>query len=90
MDTDPLATKRLEIDRIDEQLIELLADRFRVCLKIAGIKRAHGLPVMQPTRVKQVKARRAQRAAEVGLDPEFVRKLWDQLIAEACRLEDES
>ena len=80
---------RQEIDRLDAQLIEVVARRLQVCCQVAEYKRAHGLPVLQPERAAQVVERAIAQGAAHGLDARFVRALYGLIMAEACRLEDE-
>jgi chorismate mutase len=80
---------RKEIDRIDAALLDALGRRLAICAEVAHFKRAQGIPMMQPSRVEAVKDRVAALAAAHGLRPEFVRELYGQIIAEACRLEDD-
>ncbi len=52
--TEGLAGCRQEIDRIDEELVRLLTERFLVGRKIGKIKRESGQPIRDPEREKQV------------------------------------
>ena len=45
--------------------------------------------MMQPGRVLEVKTRAAQRAVPAGLTERFALELYDLIILEACRMEDE-
>ncbi|HEX6074369.1 MAG TPA: chorismate mutase [Micromonosporaceae bacterium] len=74
---------------LDEQLVELLAQRFAVCREVAETKRATGIPMMQPDRVEHVKQAYVARGRRLGLDPAFLRTLAALIIDEACRLEDD-
>ncbi len=84
-----LSEYRSQIDAIDEQLIELLGRRFEVCRRVAEHKRSEGIPMMQPGRVELVLARAGQRGERHGVPGRFARSLYELIIAEACRLEDE-
>lgn len=86
---EPLKEFRLALNQLDEQLVALLGKRFEICRQVALFKREHGIPMMQPARVEEVKARSAAIASRHGVNPEFVRKLYGSIIDEACRLEDE-
>ena len=83
-----LALFRDRINRLDAQLMDTLGQRLAVCEEVAHYKRAHGIPMMQPERVEEVKERCSALGAEKGLRPEFVRELYGQIIGEACILED--
>lgn len=80
---------RKELDEIDQRLIDTLADRFAVCRQVAEYKAEHDIPMMQPGRVLEVKNKAVQRALPAGLTERFARDLYDLIIAEACRMEDE-
>jgi chorismate mutase len=80
---------RRRLDALDEQIARLLGERFDVCRQIALHKRDHGIPMMQPDRVEQVRARYMARGAEMQLPPDFTASLFELLIGATCRMEDE-
>jgi chorismate mutase len=80
---------RRRLDTLDEQIPRLLGERFEVCREIALHKRMHGIPMMQPQRVVEVRARYLARGAEFQLPPDFTEALFDLMIAATCRMEDE-
>jgi len=86
--TDDLETLRSRLDDIDGQLLECLRDRIRCCIEIAGVKRRHDVAMMQPHRIAVVQERAAQFGTDHGIDGEFLRRLYDLIIAETCRVED--
>lgn len=83
-----LSVYRNQLDTIDKAIVELLADRFEICKKVAQYKIAHGLHVMQPARVQEVKEKVASLAESRGVRPDVVVTLYEHIIAEACRLEE--
>ncbi|CAM2888893.1 chorismate mutase family protein [Prescottella defluvii] len=83
-----LVQLRAELDAIDRRLLEDIRDRVDVCVRIAEVKRHQGIPMMQPSRVDLVQARAAEFAHANGLSPEFLRRLYDLMIGETCRVED--
>jgi chorismate mutase len=80
---------RRRLDVLDEQIPRLLGERFEVCREIALHKRKHGIPMMQPERVAEVRARYLARGAEFELPADFTAALFDLVIAATCRMEDE-
>jgi len=80
---------RRRLDRIDDEIARLLGERFDICREIALHKSAEGIPMMQPDRVAEVRARYLARGAEVDLPAEFSADLFDLLIAATCKAEDE-
>jgi 4-amino-4-deoxychorismate mutase len=79
---------RRALDGLDQQVIGLLGERFSICRAIALHKREHDIPMMQPDRVSEVRARYLTRGAEVGLPAEFTAALFELLIAATCKMED--
>jgi chorismate mutase len=80
---------RERLDALDEEITRLLGARFQVCREIALHKRAHGIAMMQPDRVAEVRARYLARGAELQLPADFTRALFELLIDATCRMEDE-
>jgi chorismate mutase-like protein len=80
---------RRQLDELDERLLDVLARRFDVCREVAGHKAEVQIPMMQPARVAEVKRRAVERGRSRGLSEGFVTALYELVIAEACRIEDE-
>jgi chorismate mutase-like protein len=80
---------RRHLDALDEGIARMLGERFEVCREIAHYKHAHRIPMMQPSRVVEVRARYLARGAEVGLPPDFTAALFELVIAATCKMEDE-
>jgi chorismate mutase len=79
---------RSQLDVLDQVLLDVVRDRLRCCVRIAEVKRLHGVPMMQPQRIAIVHRRAASYAAEHGVDATFLHRLYDQIIDETCRVED--
>ena len=80
---------RAQIDGIDEQLVSLLGARMRICEAVAGHKAREGIPVMQRARVEGVLRRCSELAVVHGLQPQFVRSVYEVVIAATCAREHE-
>lgn len=80
---------RQRLDGIDEEIARLLGERFEICREVARFKQAEGIPMMQPQRVAEVRARYLARGAEADLPADFTAELFDLLIGATCKLEDE-
>jgi chorismate mutase len=80
---------RRRLDTIDDEIARLLGERFDICREVALYKSANRIPMMQPDRVDEVRARYLARGAEAGLPAEFSGDLFDLLIAATCKEEDE-
>jgi chorismate mutase len=83
-----LAELRVEIDAIDRNIVNLLAARIDVCRKVAVYKMPRGIPVRIQARIDAVREGRAQWAAAMGLDAEYVRRVYALIIEETCRTEE--
>ncbi len=70
--TESLTDLRREIDKLDNELLDLLAKRMRVCHEIGLYKKEHNMPVLQAQRYDEILNKRSAQAVEVGLNPEFV------------------
>jgi chorismate mutase len=80
---------RRRLDQLDDEITRLLGERFDICREVALYKSAHGIPMMQPDRVKEVRARYLARGAQIDLPADFTGDLFDLLIAATCKAEDE-
>ena len=89
MSANGLQPFRDRLDVIDDEIARLLGERLQICREVAVYKSEHGIPMMQPDRVKVVRERYLARGAEHQLPQEFSSDLFDLLIATTCRLEDE-
>jgi chorismate mutase len=89
-DTEVLFKKQREkISSLNDQIIALLAERQQVCLDVGRIKAKHNIAVRQPERVQAVLDQCVKSAEPLGLRSQFVRWLFQQIIAEACALEEQ-
>ena len=79
-----LEPHRAQLDSINGQLVDLLAERMQVCRHIAQLKSAHDISMMQPQRIlstlEQVRSLSAARA----LCPDYVGRLFRLIIDETC------
>ena len=80
---------RRRLDPIDEEIARLLGERFEICREVAEYKSERGIPMMQPERVAEVRARYLARGADANLPADFSGDLFELLIGATCKLEDE-
>ena len=79
-DCTTMAHIRAEIDRLDEDLVRLFAERAGYIDRAAEIKAGADLPARIDSRVEEVVQNVRRHAATYGLPPDLVEKLWRQLI----------
>lgn len=75
-----MADIRAEIDRLDEELVALFAERTAYIDRAAAIKAGVGLPARINSRVEEVVANVRRHAEARGLPPDKLEKLWRKLI----------
>ena len=79
---------RVEIDRIDEALVELVAERFTYVDRAWQLKKSPEEAVV-PWRIQQVVDKVRAQAEEKGLPPELAESLWRQMIGWFIQYEEE-
>lgn len=84
-----LAELRKILDQIDIRLLMAISDRLRCCEQIARYKREHAVPMMAPPRIRVVHDRARSFARDHGIREAFLRELYDLIISETCRIENE-
>ena len=84
-----LARCREQIERIDNSIISLLAERLTLGKRTGELKRTAGLPILDPTREAAVIRRVTASAREAGLPPEPIREVFWQIVG-MSRREQES
>jgi isochorismate pyruvate lyase len=84
-----LSQVRVEIDRIDNGLIDLIAERFGYVERAWQIKLGLGQEASVPWRNQQVIDKVRARANEKGLPPDLAEALWRQMIGWFIQYEEE-
>lgn len=77
---------RDEIDRLDEQLVELLNRRAHCAIEIGKIKSGMGLPIYSPEREREVLSH-VSSLTRGPLDQDAMRRLFERIIDEARSIE---
>lgn len=76
---------REKIDRLDDELLELLAKRMRVAAEIGRYKKEHNMPVVQPERYNDLMQRRVETGVSLDLGADFVRNVLAAIHEESVR-----
>ena len=79
---------RSKLGAIDELLLDQLRQRLECCVEIALVKKTHGVPMMQPHRIGVAHDRAVRYGEDHGINQDFLRRLYDVIIDETCRLEE--
>lgn len=80
---------RAGIARIDESLVALLAERVALAREVGAVKRATGLPRLDPAREAAVVRNGTELARGVGLDAEEVREILWRVVGLCRRAQEE-
>lgn len=76
---------RARIDKIDDRLLELLAQRMDVARDIGRYKKEHAMPILQAQRYEELLARRTAQAEALNMDREFMRTILQAIHEESIR-----
>lgn len=71
---------RDEINRLNVEIVERLADRVRVAMEIGAMKHRHGKPIEDRSREERVYQQVRALAEEAGIDPGDVEKVFKEII----------
>ena len=83
--TESLGLLRKQIDRLDDELLELLAKRMRVAREIGTYKKEHDITILQTGRYNEILEKRGSQGALCGMDAEFIKKVFEAIHEESVR-----
>ncbi len=76
---------RAQIDRIDNYMLEIMADRMGIARKIGAFKRDNGITILQTNRWDEIFRDRISKATEKELTVDFIRELMEAIHQESIR-----
>ena len=83
--TEGINELRKQIDELDNQLMNLLAKRMRVCREIGQYKKEHNMTVLQATRYGEILDKRGAQGALCGMSADFVKNVFESVHEESVR-----
>ena len=83
--TEGIAMLRKQIDKMDTELMNLLAKRMRVCREIGQYKKEHNMTVFQANRYTEILDKRGAQGALLGMSPEFIAQVFENVHEESVR-----
>ena len=83
--TEGISQLRKQIDELDNDLMELLSKRMRVCREIGHYKKEHNMTVLQPTRYNEILNKRGAQGTLCGMDSDFVKVVFEAVHQESVR-----
>ncbi|MDE6354955.1 MAG: bifunctional 3-deoxy-7-phosphoheptulonate synthase/chorismate mutase type II [Prevotella sp.] len=83
--TEGIVQLRKQIDEIDNQVMDLLAKRMRVCREIGQYKKEHNMTVIQTNRYNEILDKRGAQGSLCGMDSMFVKRVYEEIHQESIR-----
>ncbi|MDX1478087.1 MAG: bifunctional 3-deoxy-7-phosphoheptulonate synthase/chorismate mutase type II [Saprospiraceae bacterium] len=74
---------RREIDRLDDRLLQVLAERMHLVRNIGDIKNEHDIAILQPERWRRILERAVQQGTGNALTAEFIEELFKAIHQES-------
>ena len=68
---------RQDIDQLDDQILSLIAKRFKVVEEVGKYKKQNDMPPLQPGRWQQVVAKIRAKANKLNLNPNMIEQIWN-------------
>ena len=71
---------RKQVDGIDDQILDALSERAKICREIGSIKRKQRLQIRDNSRENEIYERMRERAVKFGLDPVQVEQVFREIV----------
>ena len=83
--TEGLSQLRKQIDELDNEIMDVLAKRMKVCRDIGRYKKEHNMTVLQTNRYNEILNKRGAQGTLTGMDAEFVAHVFESIHEESVR-----
>jgi len=80
---------RKSIDNIDNAIVAMLAERFKVTNRVGYFKASNKLPAKDPNREASQHVRIQELSEQYGLDPELASAILDQVIEKVVAIHEQ-
>ncbi|HYA43446.1 MAG TPA: chorismate mutase, partial [Syntrophobacteraceae bacterium] len=80
-----ISYNRSIIDVVDEQIMELLAQRMKISTEIGRLKKRKNISILQPERLRKMLADRVESSRAKGLSESFLLQLFRRIHEESIR-----
>ena len=71
---------REKVDQIDEQILNALSERAKICSAIGLVKKKNGMKIRDTSRENEVYLRVKEKAVEFRLDPIKVEAVYREIV----------
>ena len=79
---------RKELDKLDRELMRVLARRMTLIPHVAEYKQLHDLPVQQEEREEEIIQSKRRLAEKLKLNPDFIEDILRRIIREASEMQE--
>ena len=83
--TESLEALRRQIDEFDNNLLDLLSRRMRVCREIGQYKKEHNMTVVQTERYNEILDKLGAQGVLCGMDADFIKTIFEAIHEESVR-----
>lgn len=83
--TEGIQQLRKQIDELDNNILEVLAKRMRVCREIGQYKKEHNMQVVQTQRYGEILDKRGAQGVLCGMGSDFVKTVFEAIHEESVR-----
>ncbi|MDO5656161.1 MAG: bifunctional 3-deoxy-7-phosphoheptulonate synthase/chorismate mutase type II [Flavobacteriaceae bacterium] len=83
-----LSSLRHQIDEIDRNMLEMLANRMKVAEEIGALKKSHNVALFQPDRWAIIKSLMLKNAYKYGLSQEFIERFLNAVHQESIQVQN--
>lgn len=83
--TEGITLLRKQVDELDNELMNLLSKRMRVCREIGQYKKEHNMTVFQANRYSEILDKRGAQGALLGMSPDFIAQVFEHVHEESVR-----
>lgn len=79
---------RNEINKLDDKVLELLAERMRIAEEIGKYKKDHDITILQTNRWNEILERLSQQCSMLGLSENFIKQYFEVIHLESIKHQD--
>lgn len=83
--TEGINQLRKQLDQLDNELMDLLAKRMRICREIGQYKKEHNMTVFQANRYSEILDKRGAQSSQLSMAPEFIARIFESVHEESVR-----
>jgi len=76
---------RKQLDKIDNEIIGLIAERFKVTRKVGKFKRDSNLPLLDKSREDLIYKKLQEKAVDFDLEPNVLEEIWRVIMTQSKR-----